>query len=134
MHKTVIFLFFCMIFVVKTGIAQNSYERFLFRPRAKTTSSNFHLSLKPFAAKGFKGQFNIATAHKLSHSNVFLPANSGVFCVIPADFYTRSFGFFCKKEQQFEKKSKISLKIRLGSVRYVDHLEGKPNSGILPGQ
>ena len=52
--------------------------------------------------------------------------------VIAADYYTQGFGFFCKKELQFEKATKIPLRFRLGSLQYNDYLEGKPNTGILP--
>jgi len=52
--------------------------------------------------------------------------------VIAADYYTQGFGFFCKKELQFEKASKIPLRFRLGSLQYNNYLEGKPNAGILP--
>ena len=48
--------------------------------------------------------------------------------VINADFYTCNFGFFCKKELQFEKATKIPLRFRLGSLQYNDYLEGKPNA------
>ncbi|MBK8522172.1 MAG: hypothetical protein WAT20_09315 [Ferruginibacter sp.] len=48
--------------------------------------------------------------------------------VINGDFYTCNFGFFCKKELQFEKATKIPLRFRLGSLQYNDYLEGKPNA------
>ncbi len=48
--------------------------------------------------------------------------------VISADFYTRNFGFFCKKELQFEKATKIPLRFRLGSLQYNNYLEQKPNA------
>ncbi len=48
--------------------------------------------------------------------------------VISADHYTQNFGFFCKKELQFEKASKIPLRFRLGSLPYNDYLEQKPNA------
>ncbi|MFZ1371427.1 MAG: hypothetical protein WAR78_13650 [Ferruginibacter sp.] len=48
--------------------------------------------------------------------------------VISPDHYTQHFGFFCKKELQFEKASKIPLRFRLGSLPYNDYLEQKPNA------
>ncbi len=45
--------------------------------------------------------------------------------LLPSNYYTTNFGFFCKKELQLEKAIKIPVRIRLGSVEAVDRMEGK---------
>jgi hypothetical protein len=51
--------------------------------------------------------------------------------VIPANFYTSKFGFFCQQELKIEKFTSIPFKFRLGSVAAVDRMEGKPNSRFV---
>lgn len=51
--------------------------------------------------------------------------------VIPANYYTSKFGFFCQQELKIEKLTSIPFKFRLGSVAAVDRMEGKPNSKFV---
>jgi hypothetical protein len=45
--------------------------------------------------------------------------------VLQPNYYSNTLGFFCKKEWQLEKATKIPFRLRLGSVDYCDNLEGK---------
>jgi cytochrome c oxidase assembly protein Cox11 len=43
---------------------------------------------------------------------------------IAANYYTTQTGFFCNQERALEKKTKIPLRVRLGSLSYTEQLEG----------
>ena len=44
---------------------------------------------------------------------------------IAPDFYSKNLGFVCKKELLLEKKVNIPFRFRLGSLEYVNRMEGK---------
>ena len=50
--------------------------------------------------------------------------------ILPGNFYSKQLPFFCTKELQIQKVTGLPLKFRLGSVEYVDRMEGKNNSKI----
>jgi hypothetical protein len=45
--------------------------------------------------------------------------------LIPNNIYSKNLAFFCRTELQLEKRTKIPFRFRLGSMEYVDALEGK---------
>lgn len=44
---------------------------------------------------------------------------------ITPDFYSNNLGIICKKEWMLEKKTNLPFRFRLGSLEYVNKLEGK---------
>ena len=43
----------------------------------------------------------------------------------PADYYQQHFGFFCKREWNWEKQTKMPVKLRLGTYQHAQRMEGK---------
>ena len=128
MYKKAKILIFCMIFVAGSAFCQDQAGKMLFDKDAFYTKPVIQKAKKIniynfFHSPGNKKQPQPKVNNQ---ADLFL---SPVSCsVISADFYTRNFGFFCKKELQFEKATRIPLRFRLGSLQYNDYLEGKINA------
>lgn len=114
-------LIYCMIFVVNWVFSQQRINSSLFTSLTSTHNAanllvNYH-------------QGSVYTLQ--NQPPAFIPINYlriDNTPLIDPSFYTKNFGFFCKRELLFEKSTNIPLKLRLGSVQYCDWLEGKPNS------
>jgi len=120
------FLIFCMIFVAGGVFSQNRGD--------KIHSEQHVYNINPaFKAIPVITAFHVFSGKKKLPEKFIIPGPEllplpATISLISADHYTKHFGFFCKKELQFEKASKIPLRFRLGSLQYNDYLEKKPNA------
>lgn len=131
MYKKGKILFFCMIFVAGSAFCQNTALKTRADKNLFTVKQNYRTD-KNMALKHWSKRAGSKLQQPAIKMNPVVKLNPLTCSVISADFYTQGFGFFCKKELQFEKVTKIPLRFRLGSLQYNNYLEGKPNAGILP--
>jgi hypothetical protein len=132
MYKKAKILFFCMIFVAGGAFCQNYTAKTVLDTDIFNTKFTYKVSDNISYQNYFQQSKNKIQQMQVDKVNPVLYLNPLSRSVIAADFYTCNFGFFCKKELQFEKATKIPLRFRLGSLQYNDYLEGKPNTGVLP--
>lgn len=132
MYKKAKILFFCMIFVAGGAFCQNYTikkavdtdiycVKWIYKTGNRITYQNY-----------FQQSKNKVKEKQVANTTPIIYVSPLFRSIIAADFYTCNFSFFCKKELQFEKATKIPLRFRLGSLQYNDYLESKPNAGILP--
>jgi hypothetical protein len=105
MKKKGKFFIFCMIFVVKSGSAQEN-------------------KLQPATVKAF--------THTTLFSTFPTKFHIVEKTVVDPLFYVNNLGFFCKQELKLQAVTRVPLKFRLGSVQYCDRMEGKKNAGVSP--
>ena len=73
----------------------------------------------------FKPTFSLPQVLKYEDSTGF---NKYSLLNVPtASFYINSLGFICQKELQLDKITPVPIRLRLGSLEYVNWMEQKPN-------
>jgi len=73
----------------------------------------------------FGQQINILPTKNVFKSSVISTQPKKPIPIIRPDFISLKQGYICKQEWKFEKKTGLPLRLRLGSLAYVNKLEGK---------
>jgi hypothetical protein len=130
MNKKVKILIFCMIFVVGGVFGQ------------KTVDLNHKITIPVFTKASFPQHGDTVYQRRCYDGKKFLKYYKQTKCdslnkapisfinnysinIIAPNYYTQNFGFFCKKELQLQKATKVPFVFRLGSVEMCDRMEGK---------
>jgi len=115
MKKLVLFSLFCLCnqFLsaqMTTNISKESYQQLQKKIVHVPATVNFSEQIQYFTLlENKKNGFALADEQKQ----------------IPLAYAYKDLAFFCKIEVQLERAVKLPVKFRLGSVDYVDYLEGK---------
>jgi hypothetical protein len=83
-------------------------------------NSVFKWSIRPKQSLGSKPKY---PAGQVFSQEKYLPSNRPLR--LPPDWYARQMAWTCQQEWQWEKTTRLPLRIRLGSKEQVDWLEGK---------
>jgi hypothetical protein len=117
-----------MIFVGNFAQAQKKAEKLLFTKEFYRLKPAPEKTLKLNTVLLYNKTSFIAPPVKAICPSPFINFTPVSYSLISPGFYTQHFGFFCKKELQMGKITKVPFKFRLGSVQQCDWMEGKPNA------
>ena len=117
-----------MVHPIAICLFLNLFVCFPFKGNAQHTidSSLSHKIYNATSTTVYNG-FNFTPVVKSVNLPVTRSLNVLPVKTLPQNFYTSQIGFFCTKELQVEKLTKIPFRFRLGSVQYTDGMEGKNN-------
>jgi hypothetical protein len=108
--RTLVICFLINLFVCIDAHAQYGLRKFELKQSLPISRGLTDTSIRSLAFRTFT----------LPNTNVGKPVK-----VIAENYYANNLSFFCQKELQVEKATKVPLRFRVGSVSYTDKMEGK---------
>ena len=105
------FFFICFSASAKLSVTTFVKEKdFILKNSVKTSDPKIHF---------------VSTTTSLAEPNIQKLDSRLTTNVVPQDFYTQNFGFFCKQELRVEKVTRLPLRFRIGSLQQCNYYEGK---------
>jgi hypothetical protein len=106
-----LFLFFCLFSLAQIAKSQKAIAPYLFIEKLNLVAN--------------KPQYLSSDILKINAQK-----STSKISTLPPNFYYNCLGFFCKQEIKIAKLTnfKFPIAFRLGSLQYVNYLEGKPNT------
>jgi hypothetical protein len=121
-----IFLFYGKIFPQKNSTFPSIYNNLAYSGLTSSFPATYPLKKDPISSAEL---MNIRIASKFDFSGHGpTPIKLIQLNPLSASFYREHLSFFCRKELEIEKATSIPLRLRLGSLQYVNWLEQKPNA------
>ncbi|MEM1121054.1 MAG: hypothetical protein AAGJ18_11450 [Bacteroidota bacterium] len=117
MKKLMLLIFFC-------GSCQFLSAQMMMNAPTDHLQQRYHFVRQAPKATNFSEQIHHPTLFDAKQNGSLLTNQQQV----PLVYAYKDLAFFCKVEVQLEKAVKLPVKFRLGSVDYVDYLEGKRRS------
>ena len=127
---------FCGLFLLFFIFINFSYAQSAKRtmPGATNKSLNissfiFDTSPNPGSIISFINSADVKNTYLFSKKNAAQEVknfNAPFASVIPGNFSTCNFGFFCRQELKIEKATNLPIRIRLGSLEQCNYYERKP--------
>jgi len=124
-QRCFVFLVVCLLMFYGKIIGQKITGKNISFPQNQSTKNS--AALKNYW-KTTVNKFALLDGRQHNTSGYSVPATYSLRQPVPVNFYSKQLSFFCKKELQVEKITSIPLRLRIGSLEYVNYLEQKPNA------
>ena len=98
---------------------------FVGKSQSSTFNSNTKIYVPPVSLLKNTGKKLLQTINTSQTEQIRAISPPGSPFMVPADQFTRQFGFFCKEELQLQKRTGVNFSLRLGTLEYCNYLEGK---------